>query len=335
MSKINFQEIKKLLPEIKKNVLLKNYTTFKIGGRAKYFFEAKNKEDLIKAISLAKKFKLPFFILGGGSNLLVSDKGFKGLVIKIQNTKYKIQNTKIMAEVGVMLGELVNVSAKTGLSGLEWAVGIPGTVGGAIHGNAGAFGKSMKNVVKEVEVFDLSNEKIKTFKNKDCQFDYRESIFKKNKNLIILSTKLKLKKEKKSKIERKMREYLNYRKENQHLNLPSAGSVFKNYELRLQPAHHPPEKSGPIKNYELVKEFPELREFNKKNLIPAAWLIEKCGLKGKKIGGAKISEKHANFIVNLGEAKAEDVKKLINLAKKKVKNKFSITLEEEIQFLGF
>ena len=132
-----------------------------------------------------------------------------------------------------------------------------------------------------------------------------------------------------------MREYLNYRKENQHLNLPSAGSVFKNYELRLQPAHHPPEKSGPIKNYELVKEFPELREFNKKNLIPAAWLIEKCGLKGKKIGGAKISEKHANFIVNLGEAKAEDVKKLINLAKKKVKNKFSITLEEEIQFLGF
>ena len=335
MSKINFQEIKKLLPEIKKNVLLKNYTTFKIGGRAKYFFIAKNTEDLIKAILVAKKFKLPFFILGGGSNLLVSDKGFKGLVIKIQNTKYKIQNTKIMAEVGVMLGELVNVSAKTGLSGLEWAVGIPGTVGGAIFGNAGVFGKSMKNIVKEIEVFDLSNEKIKTFKNKDCQFDYRESIFKKNKNLIILSTKLKLKKEKKSKIERKMREYLNYRKENQPLNLPSAGSVFKNYELRLQPAHHPPEKSGPIKNYELVKEFPELREFNKKNLIPAAWLIEKCGLKGKKIGGAKISEKHANFIVNLGEAKAEDVKKLINLAKKKVKNKFSITLEEEIQFLGF
>ena len=318
MSKINFQEIKKLLPEIKKNVLLKNYTTFKIGGRAKYFFEAKNKEDLIKAISLAKKFKLPFFILGGGSNLLVSDKGFKGLVIKIQNTKYKIQNTKIMAEVGVMLGELVNVSAKTGLSGLEWAVGIPGTVGGAIFGNAGVFGKSMKNIVKEIEVFDLSNEKIKTFKNKDCQFDYRESIFKKNKNLIILSTKLKLKKEKKSKIERKMREYLNYRKENQPLNLPSAGSVFKNYELR-------------IKNYELVKEFPELREFNKKNLIPAAWLIEKCGLKGKRFGNVKISEKHANFIVNLGEGKARDVIKLIKIIKNKVKNKFGITLEEEIE----
>ena len=225
-----------------------------------------------------------------------------------------------MAEVGVMLGELVNVSAKTGLSGLEWAVGIPGTVGGAIHGNAGAFGKSMKNVVKEVEVFDLSNEKIKTFKNKDCQLDYRESIFKKNKNLIILSTKLKLKKEKKSKIEKKMREYLNYRKENQPLNLPSAGSVFKNF------TPHRNEVSGAGPALKIA-----LQEFNRKDLIPAAYLIEKCGLKGKKIGGAKISEKHANFIVNLGEAKAEDVKKLINLAKKKVKNKFGITLEEEIR----
>ena len=177
--------------KFQKNVLLKNYTTFRIGGKAEYFFVAKNKEDLIRAISVAKKInpspfpkgdrvKLPFFVLGGGSNLLVSDKGFNGLIIKTQNTKYKIQNTKIMAEAGVMLGELVNVSAKAGLSGLEWAAGIPGTVGGAIRGNAGAFGSSMKNIVKKVEAFDVKTQKIKIFRglaSEDWSFPQGEGCF--------------------------------------------------------------------------------------------------------------------------------------------------------------
>ena len=324
MSKINFQEIKKLLPEIKKNVLLKNYTTFKIGGRAKYFYIAKNTEDLIKAILVAKKFKLPFFILGGGSNLLVSDEGFRGLVIKILFSKSYFLNSQISAEAGTILGQLISATLNTGLTGLEWAAGIPGTVGGAICGNAGAFKKSMKNIVKEVEVFDLKNKKIKILKNRDCKFGYRDSIFKQKKNLIILSATLQLKKGNKKEIEKKIKEYLNFRKEKQPLNLPSAGSVFKNF------TPHRNEVSGAGPALKMA-----LQEFNRKDLIPAAYLIEKCGLKGKKIGKVKISEKHANFIVNLGGGKAKDVKKLINLAKKKVKNKFSITLEEEIQFLGF
>jgi len=313
--KIKFPKFKKLLPGLKKNVSLKNYTTFKIGGPANYFFEAKNKEDLIKAIITAKKFKLPFFILGGGSNLLVSDEGFKGLVIKILFSKSYFLNSQISAEAGTILGQLISATSNTGLTGLEWAAGIPGTVGGAIYGNAGAFKKSMKNIVREVEVFDLKNKKIKILKNKDCKFGYRDSIFKQAnsatlglrprgmrmrpceyKNLIILSAKLKLKKGNKKKIEKRIKEYLNYREEKQPLNLPSAGSIFK----------------------------------NPKGFF-AAKLIEKCNLKGKKIGKAQISEKHANFIVNLGGGKAKDVKKLINLAKKKVKEKFGITLEEEIK----
>jgi len=293
--------IQKLLPGLKKNVSLKNYTTFKIGGPAKYFFEAKKKEDLIGAVITAKKFKLPFFILGGGSNILVSDEGFKGLVIKCQmsNVKCQNQNSKlktIYAESGVRLSNLVQFSLEKSLAGLEWAVGIPGMVGGAILGNAGAFGRSMKDVIQKVEVFDLKNKKIKIFKKKDCQFDYRNSIFKEKKNLIILSATLQLKKGNKKEIQEKMKEYLNYRKETQPLNFPSAGSVFKN-----------------PKNFS------------------AGELIEGCGLKGKRIGNVKISEKHANFIVNLGGGKAKDVKKLINLAKKKVKEKFGITLEEEIE----
>ena len=263
--------------KFRKNILLKKYTTFKIGGPVKYFFEAKTKKDLIEAIKAAKKLKLSFFILGGGSNLLVSDKGFNGLVIKF----------------GEPLSDLV-------LKGLEWASGVPGTVQGAIHGNAGAFGKSMADNVKSVEVLNLNDLKIKKLNNKDCKFGYRDSIFKKQKNLIILSAEMELKKSNKKEIEKKAKEYLKYKKETQPLSFFSAGSIFKN-----------------PKNFSAAK------------------LVGECGLKGKKIGKAQISKKHANFIVNLGDAQAEDVKKLINLAKKEVKKKNGIKLKEEIQYLGF
>jgi UDP-N-acetylmuramate dehydrogenase len=224
-----------------------------------------------------------------------------------------------VAEAGTALAELVNASRKAGLSGLEWAIGIPGTIGGAIWGNAGAFGKSMADVVENVEVLDVREinppkfceAKLRRVKNKDCHFGYRESIFKKNPNLIILSSEIKLKKGNKKKIKEKMKEYLDYRKETQPLNFPSAGSIFKN------PA-------------------PEQSSVRGKSLwFSAGELIEKCGLKGKKIGDVKISEKHANFIVNLGKGKARDVKKLIKLIKKRVKKNFKIDLEEEIQFIGF
>ncbi|MDD2696902.1 MAG: UDP-N-acetylmuramate dehydrogenase [Candidatus Pacebacteria bacterium] len=282
----------------RKNVSLKNYTTFKIGGKAKYFYITQTKKDLTDAASMAKKLKLPFFVLGGGSNLLVSDKGFDGLVIKIENCKLKIEKYKMVAEAGVPLGQLVSAATNVGLSGMEWAAGIPGTVGGAVYGNAGAFRKSMKDVVEKVEVFDTKDLEFKIYNSRDCKFSYRESIFKKRKNLIIVSSILKLKKGEKFEIKKRIKEYVDYKIETQPLNYPSAGSVFKN----------------PTKDF-------------------AAKLIEKCGLKGKKVNDAKISEKHANFIVNLGKANEKDIKKLINLIKKEVKNKFGVVLEEEIQFL--
>jgi UDP-N-acetylmuramate dehydrogenase len=303
----------------KKNILLKNQTTFRIGGAAKYFFEAKTKTELISAIKLAKKRKLPFFILGGGSNLLVSDKGFNGLVIKIRNSQFVIHNSKIITEAGVMLGKLLNTSVEKSLTGLEWVAGIPGTIGGAIRGNAGAFGKEMKDIIKKVEVFDVKELRIKNYELGDCKFAYRDSIFKKNKNLIILSVVFKLKNEKQKNIQEKIKKYLNYRKKTQPLNFYSAGSVFKNPQL----------------NKKLLKNFPELKKFNKNNLIPVGYLIEKCDLKGKRIDNVQISEKHSNFIVNLSDGKAKDVINLIKLIKEKVKKKFGIVLEEEIQYLGF
>lgn len=263
--------------QLQRNISLKKYTTFRIGGPAKYFWVAKNKKELIKAIKFAKKHKLPFFILGEGSNVLVSDQGYQGLVIKFQTP---------------LLSKFVD-------KGLEWAAGIPGTVGGAIRGNAGAFDGSMADVVKNVEVLDARSQKIKIFKNKDCKFGYRTSIFKKNPNLIIFSCELRFKPGDKRKIKEKIEEHLNYRKA-RHPQQPSAGSIFKNP-----------------------------RSFS------ARELIDRCDLGGKKIGRAQISKKHANFVVNLGGAKAKDVLALINLIKKEVKNKFGIKLEEEIQYLGF
>jgi UDP-N-acetylmuramate dehydrogenase len=307
--------------KIREKVLLKDYTTFKIGGPARYFFVAKNKEDLKNAILWAKKKRLPFFILGVGSNVLFSDKGFNGLVIKLQNTQYEIRNTKVVAEAGVPLQKLVLETAKKGLSGLENLAGIPGTLGGVIWGNAGAFGMEIGDLVEEVKVLDVGGSKleVKKLKNKDCKFGYRDSIFKKKENWIILEVTLKLEKEKKKEIEEKIKEILRLRKEKQPLEFPSAGSVFKNVPIEKVPKK--------------IRE--KFREKIKNGVLPAGVLIEAVGLKGFQIGGAKISEKHANFIVNVGGAKASDVKELIKKIKKEVKKKFKIQLEEEIKLVGF
>jgi UDP-N-acetylmuramate dehydrogenase len=302
MKKEIFQKIRKELPEAKRDVLLKNYTTFKIGGPAKYFFVAKTKDDLIKAISVAKRFNLPFFILGSGSNILISDKGFKGLVIKNETRNFKIKKERIIAESGAIFDRIILNVIQAGLSGLEKGSGIPGTLGGAVYGNAGwprgawAIGDAVESVT-----LLMPDGKIKKTDKKWFSFSYRNSRLKiiKGEKPVILEVILKLKKGKIKDLKKKRQEILKKRVEK----IPSgfsAGSIFIN----------------PRQN-------------------TAGYLIEKCGLKGKKIGRVQISEKHANFIVNLGEGKARDVKKLINLVKKSVKNKFGIVLEEENQYLGF
>jgi len=307
--------------KIKGEVPLKDHTIFKIGGPARYFFVAQNEKDLKNAILWAKKKKIPFFILGGGSNVLFSDEGFRGLVIKLRNTRYEIRNTKVTAEAGVPLQKLVLETAKKGLSGLENLAGIPGTLGGAIWGNAGAFEREIGDLVEEVKIFKIENCKLQIakLKNKDCKFGYRDSIFKKRKNWIILESTLKLKKGKRKEIEEKIKEILKLRKEKQPLEFPCVGSVFKNVSIEKVPK-------------KIQERF---REKIKNGFLPAGVLIEVAKLKGYQIGGAKISEKHANFIVNVGNAKANDVMQLIEKIKKEVKKKFRVQLEEEIGLVGF
>lgn len=300
------RKIEHFLSEVKRNVLLADYSTFRIGGPAKYFYQVKTIKDLIRAVEWTKKTKLPYFILGGGSNILVSDKGFDGLVIKIEINKLIINNNRIITGAGVLLNDLVNKSIKKGLTGLEWAIGIPGTIGGAVRGNTGAF--SISEIVKKIKVLKDSKSEFKIYNPKSIKFGYRDSIFKKN-NEIILEIELEFKKGDKRKSQELIKKYLSYRFQRQP-KLSSAGCVFKN----LTPG--------------------QLQHRASLSNNSAGWLIEQCGLKGRRIGDAKISEKHANFIVNLGNAKAKDVKRLINLCKEKVKEKFGIQLEEEIEYLG-
>lgn len=303
---------------IQESISLSSHTTFRIGGAARYFFEALTSEEIKDAILWAKEKRLPYFILGGGSNLLVSDKGFDGLVIKVKSLNFKIESEKIISDAGVPLALLVTKSLQNGLAGLEWAIGIPGTIGGAVCGNAGAYGHSISEIVFGGRAIN-SDGKIINFDKNACCFCYRGSAFKNSNGLAIVEVELKLTADKNGEAQAAMRNILADR-HNKIPAFPSAGSFFKNIKLDEQSLNFknivPPEKI-------------------KKGMVPAAFLIEECGLKGKIQGRAQISDAHANFIVNFKNATADDVLVLAKLCKEKVKEKFGVVLEEETRYLGF
>lgn len=307
---------------VKENEPLAPHTTFKIGGPARYFCPVGSVEELAKSLKLAEKIRLPYFILGGGSNVLISDAGFAGLVIKINFSRLKVKDNFLECEAGAWLSKVVGAAFSSGLAGLEWAVGIPGTVGGAVYGNAGAYGRQISDLVETVSVWRRGKEKI--LKNKDCGFGYRTSIFKRDINQgAILSVALKLLNGDKEKIKQKMKEILKQRKVKIDA-LPSAGSIFKNIEL----------SQAEIQKFK-KKIFQLPDEFMRRQKISAGWLIEQCSLKGKRVGGVMVSDKHANIIINTNGATAQDVMNLISIIKQKVKKKFDLELEEEIRYVGF
>ncbi len=312
--------------KIQKNVKLAPFTTLKIGGLAQYFVAVNSKEDFLEAIKYAQKKEWNIFVLGGGSNILISDQGITGLVIKMDKSikeKKAIEllgNNKIKSWAGNSLAQIVNFSLNNKLTGLEWATGIPGSVGGALRGNAGAYGNCIADKVKEIKVLDQTSQKIRVFNKEECQFEYRKSIFKENKQLIILEVILQMEKEEEEKIAEKMKIIIQKRQKK----LPaefSAGSFFQNPK---------------VSDEKLIKQFEEEQKIKiRQNKIPAGWLIEAVGLKGKKIGGAQVSKKHANFIINNGKAKAEEVIILASLIKMKVRDELGVQLKEEVSYVGF
>ncbi|MEK7067562.1 MAG: UDP-N-acetylmuramate dehydrogenase [Patescibacteria group bacterium] len=315
----------KISAGVQENVTLAPYTTYKLGGPARYFFIAKNNEEVKKAVTAAAELNLPIFILGGGSNILVSDNGFNGLVIKMENREVMIEKNKIKAEAGALLGQAVSLALKNSLTGLEWAAGIPGTVGGAVRGNAGAFGQSISDDIVSVNALKILNAQTEeTAMTKDeCQFAYRESIFKRDDNLIVLGVELELQAGDKEGIKRQMADCVQRRTCN-YPKFPSAGCSFKNIfvtdEIREKIKQIDPSGEAKIKG----------------GKIGAGWFIDQAGLKGYKIGGAKVSDEHANFVVKANEdARAEHALMLISYVKQQVRDKFGVQLQEEVQYVGF
>lgn len=300
---MNINEIEKIIPKEKilQNVQMKKYTSFKIGGEAEVLIKISTLEELTKIIKYIKQKNIQTFILGNGSNLLVSDEGIKGIVLKIEIKKLEIEEInnkfKITVGAGVKLGELAQKLANKEISGFEFASGIPGTIGGAIRMNAGAHGSEMKDIVKTVTYIDRNGE-IHKINNEQAKFEYRNSMFANN-EYIIVETELELNKGNKEEIQAKMQEYANFRKEKQPIEYPSAGSTFKRPEGYF-----------------------------------AAKLIEDAGLKGLSAGDAQVSEKHAGFVVNKGRATAKDVCELTDKIKEEVLKKSGVKLELEVVKIG-
>lgn len=303
---------------LKKNVSLAKFTTYKIGGPADYFIGVKNYQELKNALKFADDNTLPIFILAGGSNVLFSDKGYRGMVIKIENCDLKIDGNKIEAGAGILVNNLVSKTIEMGLAGLEWAGGLPGTLGGAIRGNAGCFGGETKDTIKEVIVVTRSGE-VKTYSNADCHFGYRDSIFKHN-NEIILNASLTLEPGVREKLKYEVFDHIKYRAMRHEV--PSCGSVFKNCPVQIIPS-------------DVLTMFKDKIKIDPFEILPVAVLLSAVGLNGKIIGGAKISQEHSNIIVNFNNAKLLDILELIYLAKEKVKNNFNVELEEEVELVGF
>ncbi len=306
---------------IRQNVPLKDYSNYKIGGNAANFLEINSKEELLEGLSeWGNKGKI--FTLGKGTNILISERGFHGLVIHNNILGNEKRGEEVVVGAGVLVSDFLNFCIENSLSGFEWAGGLPGTIGGAVRGNAGAFKGESKDSVKKVLSINLDTLEEKIRSNSECEFGYRTSIFKTfAKNEIIISVIFALKNGDKETIKKLVQEKINYRNEKHPMDKPSIGSTFKNVPLEKIPEN----LKSDLMQYIKDDPFP---------VIPVAKLLYLCDLKGIRVGDAQISEKHPNFIVNVGNAKYDDVVSLINLAKDKVKEKFGIELEEEIMYLN-
>lgn len=278
---------------IKKNEPLFKHCTFRVGGSAKYFYEVENIDDIPDLVRWAYKQKLPFFIFSGGSNVLFKDSGFDGLVLKILSSRIKVGKTQIIAEAGARMAQVAKTAGENNLGGIEEFISIPGSVGGAVYGNAGCLGKEISSVLKNAWI--LKAGRVQKIKKNYFKFSYRYSCLKDTREILLKASFSVHKKCDKT----RMKEVLAKRKEKQPWGL-SAGSFFKN----------------PVSGQ------------------TAGSLIEQCGLKGRVFGGAQISEKHANFILNSGSAKASDILALAKIAQDAVKEKFDVSLEPEVQVIG-
>lgn len=339
--------------KVKKDILLKNLTTFKVGGKARYVIEVVGNKELLKAVKFAKEKALPVFVLGEGSDILVSDKDFDAVVIRLLGDKIKIteseKESRVSSESGVSWDHLVDMVVEKGLSGMECLSGIPGTVGAAPIQNIGAYGQELKDTFHKLIALDVEKGKLVEFDKKDCQFSYRESIFKKPENkgrYIItkvhfilqrrkikkptyesLATKLKSMGTKDPSVKDIREAVLSLRGERLEdpKKIGNAGSFFKNPVVSERVFLKIKDKHPDVPYFKQGEQFK----------LFSGWFIEKAGWKGKSFKSAKVSERNALVLVNPGKAKSSDIKRLAEKIQSAVQKEFGIELEPEVQFINY
>jgi UDP-N-acetylmuramate dehydrogenase len=318
------KQVKTMLPEALENELMAKHTNMRIGGPAALFLTVESPDVLNLAIQTAKEAGIDWYVMGGGSNMLVSDEGYNGLMLQLAMRDIKVRNQTITAQAGAITSLVARQAAEAGLEGLEWAIGVPGTIGGAVFGNAGCYGGEIADTLVTVDCIRLSDMKAVVYPKAQCKFGYRDSVFKHEPHIILRAT-FGLTRWDPDQVKSKMEDIAKVRKEKQPLDHGSAGCMFKNFVFT---------DDGEIaKLKEKVKDIP-VDMLNKKS-ISAGWLVSQVGLLGERVGEAQISEKHGNFIVNLGNARAQDVLMLASMAKMKVRDEYDVLLEDEVQLVGF
>ncbi len=318
------QKFQKNFPSILVAEPMSKHTNMRIGGPASLYLSATDPDELIDAIQIAKKENIPWFVFGGGSNMLFSDEGFDGLAVQVGFREVKIREKTIIVDAGAITASVARQSVDEGLEGMEWAGTLPGTIGGAIYGNSGCWGGEMSDIVVTVDAIRLSDLEKTVYPNANCKFGYRDSMFKHEPHIIIRATLGLKKAEDPSAVKSRMEEYAEKRKESQPFTQSSAGCMFKNYKFKDE---------SDLARLSADTQIPE--EMLAKKSISAGWLVSQVGMKGERIGDAQISEKHGNFIVNLGNARAQDVLMLTSKAKMKIRDEYNVMLEDEVQLIGF
>ncbi len=311
-------DLKDKIPNLIENEPLAQYTTLGIGGSAKYFIEITKEEEFKDVLKLVSSLHYPYVIIAGGSDLLISDSGFNGLIIRYNNigTQLEEGSSVLKVKAGTVLQDLVDLANEQGLMGIEKLAGIPGSVGGAIYGNAGAYGQTISDKITKVRVFDGETE---YWMNKDtCTFDYRNSIFKQRKNIAILEAEFEFDSGTPSDLQKISEETILAREKKYPPGIKCPGSFFKNLLL-----------------INLPKEIVDIAPKDYYGKLPSAWLLDQVGAKGATRGNIKIADYHANLFINEGGGTAEDFFELASEWKEKVKKRYHVELEPEVQLIGF
>lgn len=303
---------------VKRDALLSHYTRFGIGGPADLLIETAEENSFVRGLKLVRDSGLPFVVIGGGTNLIVSDAGFRGLVLRYTGRAIRSEETRVYAQSGAELQSLVDYTVECGLAGIHTMTGIPGSVGAAVYGNAGAYGHSISETASRVRFYD--GESVREFSNAECEFHYRESIFKRRKCWVIFSVELELTPADAAELRRSADQIVAIRNAKYPPTMKCAGSIFKNLILSELP--------------ECVRTQVPSRVV-REGKVPSAYFLEEVGAKGYSKGDIRVADYHANLIYNAGSGAASQLVEVIHELKQRVRDRFGFDLEEEVQYVGF